>query len=61
VSVFGEDTLTFTISIFKHVRVTESVLNLVVQTLIGLIHACAITGVLIELRGSGSMYTSYNG
>jgi hypothetical protein len=46
---FGEDTFKIIIYSFIHVGVIKSLLELVGQTLIGLIHAAVIMGVLIMI------------
>jgi hypothetical protein len=46
---FGEDTFKIVIYGFIHVGVIKSLLELVGQTLIGLIHAAVIMGVLIMI------------
>jgi len=52
VSGFGENTFRIALCIFIHVGVIKSVLNLVGQSLIGLIHAAAVMSVLIKVGDS---------
>jgi hypothetical protein len=52
VSGFGENTFRIALYIFIHVGVIKSVLNLVGQSLIGLIHAVVVMSVLIKVGDS---------